>query len=46
LNRGDCCAGRLKGAKVFVGDHVCGTVDKAPAGKWININCKASGNFL
>jgi len=24
LNRGDCCGGRLKGTKIFIGDNLCG----------------------
>ena len=46
LNRGDCCGGRIKGAKVYIGNHVCGTITKAPQGQWINVNCKASGKFI
>jgi len=46
LNRGDCCGKRLKGAKVFVGSELCGTINDAPGGTWIDVNCKAKGEFL
>jgi hypothetical protein len=46
LNRGDCCGGRLKGAKVTVGTELCGKIDDAPAGQWITLPCKAKGTFL
>jgi len=46
LNRGDCCAKRLNGAKVFVGDNLCGTVKEAKLGKWITLKCKSIGNFI
>ena len=46
LNRGDCCGGRLKGTRVFVGDQLCGTIEDAPSGAWISVNCKAQGEFL
>jgi len=26
LNRGDCCGKRLEGAKVFIGNDICGTI--------------------
>jgi len=29
LNRGDCCGDRLNGAKVYVGDNLCGTINNA-----------------
>ena len=32
LNRADCCGGRLKGAKVFIGNELCGTINDAPGG--------------
>jgi len=32
LNRGDCCGGRLKGAKVLVGTELCGKIEDAPGG--------------
>jgi hypothetical protein len=46
LNRGDCCAGRLNKAKVFVGETLCGTISNPPSGAWVDVNCKASGEFL
>jgi hypothetical protein len=46
LNRGDCCAKRIKGAKVFVGDELCGAIEDAPSGAWISVNCKAKGSYL
>ena len=46
LNRGDCCGERLIGAKVFIGTELCGTIADAPAGQWIDVNCKASGDKL
>jgi len=46
LNRGDCCGGRLKGAKVFVGSELCGKIEDAPGGQWISVNCKSKGTFL
>ena len=46
LNRGDCCEKRLDGAKVFIGSTLCGTISGAPAGKWVDVDCKASGEFL
>jgi hypothetical protein len=30
LNRGDCCGRRLNGAKVYVDDTVCGTINDPP----------------
>jgi len=41
LNRGDCCGERLKGVKVFVGGTLCGKIEDAPGGAWIDVNCKA-----
>jgi len=32
LNRGDCCGGRLNGAKVFIGETLCGTIANPPQG--------------
>jgi hypothetical protein len=32
LNRGDCCGSRLNGAKVFVGDALCGKIENPPQG--------------
>jgi len=46
LNRGDCCGKRLKGAKVFIGDTKCGTIQDAPKGEWLSVKCKAKGAFL
>jgi len=46
LNRGDCCGGRLNGAKVYVGDEHCGTINDAPGGAWYTLNCHAKGNFI
>jgi len=39
LNRGDCCGDRLKDAKVFVGDTLCGTIKKPEQGAWISVKC-------
>lgn len=46
LNRKDCCGGRLNGAKVFVGDNLCGTINNPEGGKWAVVKCKATGGFL
>jgi len=46
LNRGDCCGGRLSGAKVFIGDTLCGTILDPPQGEWTNVNCVAQGEFI
>ena len=46
LNRGDCCGRRLNGAKVFVGQELCGTIENPPQGGWVDVSCKASGDFL
>ena len=46
LNRGDCCGKRLLGAKVYVGEELCGTITDAPGGTWIDVNCKLKGPFL
>ena len=46
LNRGDCCGKRLKGAKIFVGDNLCGIIEDAPKGEWLSVRCKAKGGFL
>ena len=36
----------MKGTKVYVGEELCGTIDDAPAGTWLDVNCKATGEFL
>lgn len=46
LNRGDCCGKRLKGAKVFIGDNLCGVLEDPPQGSWSSVNCKAKGSFI
>ena len=46
MNRGDCCGERLKGAKVFVGENHCGTLENPPQGKLFSVNCKAKSSFL
>jgi hypothetical protein len=46
LNRGDCCGKRLNGAKVFIGENLCGKISNAKEGKWIDVNCKVSGTFI
>jgi len=40
LNRGDCCGKRLDGAKVFVGEQLCGTISNPEAGAWVSVSCK------
>jgi len=46
LNRGDSGGKRLNGAKIFIGDTLCGKVQNAKAGEWITLNCKASGQMI
>jgi len=46
LNRADCCHKRLDGAKIFVGEHLCGTVSNPGSGEWASISCKEKGNLL
>jgi len=46
LNRGDCCGGRLKGTKIFVGENLCGTLDDPEQGEWSSVNCMAKGKFI
>jgi hypothetical protein len=46
LNRGDCCGGRLNGAKVFIGETLLGTITNPPQGEWINVKGVASGDFI
>jgi len=30
----------------MVGEELCGTIEDAPGGAWIDVNCKAKGEFL
>jgi hypothetical protein len=46
LNRGDCCGGRINGAKVFIGKELCGKIENPPQGGWVDVSCKASGEFV
>jgi hypothetical protein len=46
LNRGDCCAGRINGAKVYVGDQLFGTVTRAGQGAWITFNGEVEGDSI
>jgi len=46
LNRGDCCGNRLDGAKVFIGDSVCGTIKNPGQGDWAVVKCKVEGSSL
>jgi hypothetical protein len=43
LNRADCCHKRLDGAKIFVGEKLCGTVSNPEAGGWVSVACKEKG---
>ena len=43
LNRGDCCGKRLDGAKVYVGEKLCGTVNNPESGAWVSVSCKERG---
>ena len=36
----------MNGAKVYIGDEHCGTVNEPPQGGWYTLNCKAKGNFI
>jgi len=41
-NRGNCCGERLSGAKVFVGNNLCGKIPEIPSGrngKWYTLEC-------
>ena len=46
MNRGDCCGNRIKGAKVFIGDNLCGTIEDPKQGKWLKVKCRAEGDFI
>ena len=46
LNRGDCCGGRLNGAKILIGDQLCGKLKSPDQGKWITTKCKLEGSFI
>jgi len=46
LNRNDCCEDRLKGAKVFVGDHQFGTIHDQKRGDWSKLKNRVEGKFL
>ena len=40
LNRGDCCGKRLDGAKIFIGENLCGTISNPEQGEWLTMKCK------
>lgn len=44
-NRTDCCGDRIKGAKVFVGNHLCGTINSAATSSTVNCG-NARGNEI
>jgi len=46
LNRGDCCAERLNGAKVYIGAQVFGEVKDPIGGKWATLKGKVRGTSL
>ena len=46
LNRGDCCGGRLKGSKIFIGDELFGTLDDPAQGQWTVVRGAVNGNFI
>ena len=46
MNRADCCGKRINNAKVFVGHKLCGVIRNPRQGAWINVNCRARGNFV
>jgi hypothetical protein len=46
LNRGDCCGGRLNGAKVYIGENIFGTLNNPEQGKWATLKGRVEGNFI
>merc|ERR1712066_414153 len=46
LNRGDCCGGRLKGTKVYIGENLFGTLNNPEQGKWATLKNRVDGSFI
>jgi hypothetical protein len=46
LNRNDCCDKRLKGAKIFIGDNLFGSISDPLRGDWSVVKGRQEGKFL
>jgi len=45
-NRGDCCRDRINGAKVYVGDELCGEIEYSGITNTYSMKCGMVGNFV
>eukprot|EP00116_Pleurobrachia_bachei_P000230 sb/3460492/ len=45
-NRGDCCRDRIDGAKVYVGDELCGTIEYSGLKNTYTLDCGMVGSFV